>query len=82
MYFSPGLDDVLFFCFLLVCFCFPSLFFLSALLVCLDFGLFWKSLYLKDLDLVALEDVWCGAVNVTNMKAVEGEKIYSRGDLC
>lgn len=49
--FSPGLDDVLFlnFCCLSVCFCFPSLFFLSALLVCLDFGLFSKSLDLKDL---------------------------------
>lgn len=37
--FWPGLDDVLLFCFLSVCFCFP-LFFLSALLVCLDFGTF------------------------------------------
>lgn len=28
---------------------------------------------------VELEDVRCGAVNVTNMEAVEGRKFYSQG---
>lgn len=58
-------------------------FFLSALLVCL----FWRgrSLYLKDFECrsrVELEDVRCGAVNVTNMEAVEGRKFTHRVRLC
>lgn len=27
---------------------------------------------------MALEDVWCGAVNVTNMEAIEGRKFIHR----
>lgn len=74
--FWPGLDNVLSVSCWFVSVSLLS-FFLSALLVCLDFGLFWSSLYLKAL-------VWIqrggrgSVVHMTTTETVRGRKFIHR----